>query len=122
MTVEIEGRTVEVRLSAKASNRLKQRTLPLVAEMELFFSCLLRKRVRFRDLTEMDNGGSASDNLVVTFRPVMTRHCGLDYFEGDEPPMTDFPIVRIAPYVPHWLSVDWRGGEWVGEFGYANNA
>ena len=28
-------------------------------------------------------------------------------------------MVKIAPYVPHWLKLDHRNGEWVGEFGYA---
>jgi hypothetical protein len=116
--VQIEGRTVEIRLSNAASRQLARRISPLVAEMELYFSCLIRKKVRFRD----DTGGAGNirvnDRLSVRFRPVMTQHCGLDY-EGDEPPLTDFPITRTKPYVPRWLRIDYRGGDWLGEFGYS---
>jgi len=47
----------------------------------------------------------------------MTAQCGNDY-EGDEPPLTDFPIAREAPFTPRWLHLDCRNGQWLGNFGY----
>ena len=117
--IEIEGRTVEVELSKAAHRALGQRAKPLVVEMELYFSCLIRKKVRFPETLSSpeDCQRLADDNLCIRFRPVMTRACGKDY-EGDEPPLTEFPIANPRPYVPHWLSIDYRGGQWQGEFGY----
>jgi hypothetical protein len=40
--------------------------------------------------------------------------------EGEEPPITDFPITNAAAFVPRWLRIDYGGGEWSGEFGYGN--
>jgi hypothetical protein len=127
-SVEIDGRTVAVTLSNNALKALAQRSTPLLAEMELYFSCLIRKQVRFRDAIVEEQGGDKNtpttvtldEQLQIRFRPVMTRVCGKDY-EGDEPPLTDFPIVKAQAYVPRWLHIDYRKNQWQGEFGYGNN-
>ena len=49
----------------------------------------------------------------------MTAKCDT-HFDGDEPPLADFPIVKPTAYVPHWLRIDFRHGKWIGEFGYNN--
>lgn len=115
-TIEINGRQVNVVLSKAADAALAQRNTPLLAEMELYFSCLIRKQVRFRD-ADNDDAIPFNERLHIDFRPVMTRACGKDY-EGDEPPLTDFPIVNAKAYVPRWLRIDYRRGQWQGEFGY----
>jgi hypothetical protein len=89
--------------------------------MELYFSCLIRKKVRFREVRDETNVVSASDHLCVRFRPVMTAKCGVHEYEDQEPPLTDFPITRPESYVPKWLRIDFKRGEWVGDFGYIRN-
>lgn len=115
-TIEIDGRNVNVSLSKAANDALAQRDTPLLVEMELYFSCLIRKQVRFRD-AGTDSAIPFNERLHIAFRPVMTRACGKDY-EGDEPPLTDFPIVNAKAYVPRWLRIDYHRGQWQGEFGY----
>ena len=115
----LEGKPFRVTLSEAAQRALAQRSTPLIAEMELYFSCLLRLRVRVR-FYERDEGASATPinaQLSVRFRPVMSRHCDLQAVKGKSP-LDDFPIVKRAPYVPHWLRLDYKKGAWVGEFGY----
>jgi len=116
--VEIGGRTVNIDLSNAAERELEQRSTPLLAEMELYFSCLIRKQVRFRDLADEPDIVSADEHLSVRFRPVMTAACKVGDYEGDEPPLTDFPITRPDSYIPKWLHIDFKKGKWVGEFGY----
>ena len=115
--IEFLGRTIELTISPAAEKALAQRQTPLLAEMELYFSCLIRKAVRFYETPSRDCT-PVNDTLSLCFRPVMTRHCGTDY-EGDEPPLTDFPITQTERYIPHWLNIDYRNGQWLGEFGYA---
>jgi hypothetical protein len=116
MNITLADKTVEIRLSARATRALAERESPLLAEMELLFSCLIRKRVRFGDLA-MESVTTVSDRLSVSFRPVMTRVCAISDLAGS-PPMEDFPVANPRPYVPRWLAIDYRRGEWFGEFGY----
>jgi hypothetical protein len=117
MNVTLHEKTLEVRLTVAAQKALALRERPLVAEMELLFSCLLRKRVHFSD----DTGQSTpvDDRLAVRFKPIMTRRCSVAEV-GATPPSEGFPLDNPRPYVPNWLAIDYRRGQWVGDFGYAD--
>lgn len=113
----LEGKPFRVTLTDAAQQALAARNTPLVAEMELYFSCLIRLRVRFY---EDDPEGSATpmnERLAVRFRPVMSRRCDLHELAGN-PPLMDAVIVRRSSFVPRWLRLDFRKGEWVGDFGH----
>ena len=117
--ITIANKPVKLDLSLAAQQALDARSSPLYAEMELYFSCLIRFKVRFYEQVSHGEGVAVTDKLVVNFRPVMTEACGKDY-EGDEPPLTDFPIVKQDAFVPKWLRIDFRHGEWHGEFGLSD--
>lgn len=114
--IEIQGKMVSISLTNAARTALALRNKILVAEMELYFSCLIRKQVRFKENQEGDMV-NVTDKLAVRFRSVMTKSCGIDY-EGDAPPLEDFPIKNAKAFVPHWLKVDFINNEWIGEFGF----
>ncbi len=116
MNITLYGKSLEVRLTAAAQSALARRERPLVAEMELLFSCLLRKRVYFGESAE--HSTPVSDCLAVRFKPIMTRRCSVAE-GGASPPSESFPLDNPRPYVPNWLSIDYRHGKWVGDFGYA---
>lgn len=113
----LEGKPFRVILTGAAQRALAARSAPLIAEMELYFSCLTRLRVRFHDGNAAASATPASELLAVRFRPVVTQRCDLHEVEG-KPPLMDAPLARRAPFVPHWLRLDFRKGEWVGEFGH----
>lgn len=117
-TVQILGRSVVVELSKVAEKNLKDRQHHLCLEMELYFSCMIRKQVNVR--AAIDNGMSVfvNDKLEIGFRPVMTKICSVNSCDGDSPPVSDFPIAKAERYIPHWLKVDYKKGKWVSEFGY----
>jgi len=114
--IELLGKKVTVSLSTAAVTALSHRDKSLVAEIELYFSCLIRKKVRFRENLDGEFV-NVTDQLSVRFRPVMTAVCGTDY-DGDEPPLTDFPIKKPESFLPHWLKIDFNKDEWLGEFGF----
>lgn len=116
--IEINGKPVNINLSVNAEKALASRTQPLHVAMELYFSCLIRKKVRFFQESIKDDEYRVTENLYVVFQPVMTKDCQND-FEGSEPPMTDFPIVKTSPFVPAWLNIDYDNGEWIGDFGFS---
>jgi len=115
--IEIAGHRVDVDLTHAAQKALAQQEKAVIAEMELYFSCLIRKKVRFYDSLDEDEIVYVNNKLGVSFRPVMTKVCGTNY-EGDEPPVTDFPIHKPENFIPKWLKIDYCRGEWQGEFGF----
>ncbi|MGC2164732.1 MAG: hypothetical protein WA632_01815 [Gallionella sp.] len=114
-TVEIMGKPVKVEWSVAADRQMQTLSEPLPVEMELYFSCLIRKAVRFgRDAVAADFA-VASPHLKVGFRPIMTKACNVKDFEV-EPPVEDFPIVKPSAFVPKRLKIDFSTGRWAGEF------
>jgi hypothetical protein len=115
-SITLAGRTLTVELSRAARAALARRTAPLVAEMELYFSCLIRKRVRFPERAHPDALFASLDPmLTICFRPVMTRACAVSDVD-DHPDLEAFPIQRVAAFVPRHLRLDYRHGNWSGGF------
>lgn len=117
-SIQLDGKSIEVHLSGTALQALEQRQQSLVAEIELYFSCLIRKKVRFYDNDPTESATTVTDRLKIRFRPIMTAHCGRDY-NGDEPPTTDFPIVDASRFVPKHLYIDHQHQQWLGGFDWS---
>ncbi len=120
--IDIEGRSLRVQISRAAQEQLCRRSDPLLLEMELYFSCLVRKRVYVRESAGDREVLPVADKLKVWFRPVVTRTCSISSCEGGPPPVDDLPITRPERYFPRWLTLDYRGGQWQADFGYAGMA
>ena len=118
LSVSMLGKTLNVALSPAAARQLETRSQPLCVEMELYFSCLIRKQLRFRKQLDTDFTVNVSDTLRLGFRPVMTKNCSVHEHEDAPPPLSDFPIEKPESYIPRWLKLDYRKGKWSGEFGY----
>ncbi len=117
-SVPMLGKNIELHLTAAAEKQLLVQDALLCVEMELYFSCLVRKQVRIRKNLDSPFIVDVSEKLQLGFRPVMTKTCSVASCEGDAPPLSDFPIARPESYIPHWLKLDYKKGIWSGEFGY----
>jgi hypothetical protein len=117
--VDLNEKPVRIEITKTAMRALQERDSPLYLEMELYFSCLIRKQLRIHEQWSGNPATQVTDKLYIAFRPVMTAACGKD-FDGDAPPLTEFPIAKTSPYVPKWVTLDYHHGQWAGEFGYAN--
>jgi hypothetical protein len=126
ITIEMMGKDIELKMSRQARRQLDTMTVPLIIEMELYFSCLLRKQIRVRqiqdsgekELEQSEFFAKLSDKLHISFRPVMTKSCSVSSCEGERPPLSDFPIQKPRSYIPRWLNLDFKKGKWCGDFGY----
>ncbi len=123
MDIIVRGarRPLQLRVSKSAQAALDRRQYPLLLELELYFSCLVRKRVHVRDALDSE-AVVLNDKLSVRFRPVVTQQCAMRDVERDNPPVMDMPAVNPERYFPHWLALDFRHGDWIAEFGYATLA
>lgn len=116
-SVKMLDKTVRISLTKSAIKAMAAINYSLCVEMELYFSCLIRKRVLFEPAGNIDTASRVDDHLYVRFRPVMTQTCSMDD-SPDSPPVTDFPIADASAFVPKWLKIDYKKGNWLGEFGY----
>ena len=118
--VSVRGRQLRLHISRAAAARLARRSTPLLLEMELYFSCLIRKRVHVRDSADGFDAIDLGEKLRVWFRPVVTRTCSIRDCTPGLPPVADMPVINPERYFPHWLRLDYLHGEWLAEFGYAD--
>ena len=114
----VGDRSLDVELSSTAGRHLARRDKPLLAELEILFSCLVRKQVNFRDLTEDDEAIFISDKLSIIVRPVLFELCAKGESES-HPPVVDMPVVDVSRLIPHHLTIDYVDGEWTGSFSFS---
>lgn len=116
-TVEINGRPVSVEWSKAAARELAQRARPLVVELELYFSCLVKKFVHFHETAPQRDTVAVSDKLAVFFRPVTSTACSFEVADrlGRQPEIElDTPNVRKI--APKRVKLDFVRGAWQGNY------
>ncbi len=122
MTAHLYGRAVSVRFSPAALHQARSLVEPLTVEMELYFSCFVRKAVRFRtgnataDVPD-ESRTALTDRLFLQFRPATTQHCRINADES-APPLETMPVKRPQAFLPRWIDINFKNGTWLGEFGY----
>ena len=117
-TIELFQKSLQIDISNAALQELEKQKVSLTTNMELYFSCLIRKRVRFYHNTNLEGANPVTKNLWVRFLPVMTKSCQIDDLNDNKPDLTEFPLKHPEKFVPHWLSLDFRKDQFVGKFGY----
>jgi len=122
--MELRGKRVRVDISESAVEALSDRDAPLLVELELYFSCLVRKQIRFTALPEKPSTDNECTRvmrgLYASFRAVTTAHCRIDETDG-KPPVETLPVKKPDLFVPDWLKLDFRAGRWLGEYGFKND-
>ncbi len=119
ITIQLHGKPVRVELSPAAERALARRTVPLYAEVQLIFGCMIAKRVWFRD-EAVDKAVPVNSKLYVWFRPARyQKACSFDDIDNGAE-ASDYPVVGDrGRFVPDVLSIDCRGGKFTGDFTYS---
>ena len=130
--LNFHGKTMNINLSEEALAQSKNISTPLIIEVQIYFSCLLGKRLAFysaqplegawqvkSDLfaSMLNDAQKLSGNVYVRFNTVMTKACPVSDYVGP-PPVTDFTIKNQKPYVPSWMNIDFTNRIWSGNFGW----
>jgi hypothetical protein len=119
VTIHLHGKPVRVALSAAAESALAERRIPLFAEVQLIFGCMIAKRVWFRDAA-VENAVPVNSKLLVWFRPARyQKACSFDDIDNGAE-ASDYPVAGDrGRFVPDLLSIDYRAGKWIGDFTYS---
>lgn len=115
-TIEFQGKPLTIETTRRAQQALADRTVPLLAEMQLYFSCMIVKQVYFHDEDDSANSTRVNNALAIRFRPVMRETCSFDKIL--ETPKSDLAIAHAENFVPKWLKIDFTDKGWSGQFGY----
>jgi hypothetical protein len=115
--VFLNGKPVSIEWSRAAQAALARRTRPLTVELELYFSCLVKKFVHFHESMPERESVAVSDMLRVLFRPVTSTACSMDLAErlGRQPEMElDGPVA--LRFAPKRVWIDHRRGAWHAQY------
>lgn len=119
VAIILNGKPVAVEWTAAAARALAGREAPLYVELELYFSCLVKKFVHFRDDCRGYATVAANDKLHLYFRPVTSTACTWEVAErlGRQP---ERPIdsVALRHVAPRHVRIDHVAGKWVGSYDF----
>jgi hypothetical protein len=116
-TVAINGKPVTVECTPAAVRKLAERSRPLVVELELYFSCLVKKFVHFHDEAPPRATVRVADNLHLYFRVVTSTACTMDLAERlGRQPETELDTAVARKLAPRRLRLDAVKGDWRAEF------
>jgi len=114
-TILLRDNTLEVTWTNRAERALQLRDKPLIAEMQLYFSCMIKKRVLFHDEIELETV-TVNEQLKVLFRPVQSQACDPDEFAQNHPIKQEFKTMAAVKMKPKSLEIDFKKGCWIGEY------
>jgi hypothetical protein len=118
-TIEINGRSVSVEWTKAAARELTRRTQPLVVELELYFSCLVKKFVHFHETPPQRDTIPVSDKLAVFFRSVTSTACSFEVADRlGRQPEVELDTANVRKIAPKRVKLDfvrgvWRGNYWI---------
>lgn len=114
-TIVLRDDSLKVSWTNRAQRALLSRHKPLIAEMQLYFSCMVKKRVLFHDETDHETV-TVNEQLKVLFRPVQSLKCSPEEFAENHPVKQEFKTLAAVKMKPKSLEIDFKKGQWVGEY------
>jgi len=119
--VAIQGKSVNIDVTRQAVKAASEHHYPILIEVELYFSCLVRKQIRFREINALAADETKYTRVIpgffTGFRAVATQQCRIKDV-GVKPPVETMPIHKPERFVPDWIKIDYRAGQWIGEYGF----
>lgn len=116
-SVVINRSTVEVSWTARAERELQRSEQALFVELQLYFSCVVQKRVIFHRQVEFDTT-VVTDRFEIAFRPVASPVCDPREFALQHPAGEELSSGVAAGMVPRAVELDFRRNTWEGCFYY----
>jgi hypothetical protein len=110
----IRDRTVQIHWTERAAAALNERTRPLYVEMQVYFSCIVKKRVLFHADAATEAFTEATQQLRVRASAVESDICTPEAFAAHYPARRELTTPAAGRMVPHHLWLDYQHGEWVG--------
>jgi len=116
-SVRINQRELVVSWTGRADRALQKLQSPLMIELQLYFSCVVKKRVLFHRQVDFETT-RVNPFIEIAFRPIASAACNPEDFARDFPEGKDLSQGVAARMVPTRVEIDYRNGQWYGQFAY----
>ena len=116
--LHLDGRPLELCFTGRALRALERRSGPLVIELQLYFSCVIKKRVLFHERVDFATT-RVDDQIEIAFRAVASSICNPVEFARSQPAGRDLTSGPAAAMVPSMVEIDYRADAWQGRFEYS---
>lgn len=113
--VVVRGAVMAVRSTHRAERALSERSAVLTVELQLYFSCVVKKRVLFHSGSE-PAGTPFGERLNIVFRLVESASCDPEAFANYFPEKRELASAAARKVHPSVVALDYRKGRWWGEF------
>jgi hypothetical protein len=116
--INMNGRQVSINWTESAHTQLLKRPIDLYVEIELYFSCLVKKFIHFRDEPRgLFLPIRVADRLQVYFRPVTSTACSMEEAENlGRQPESELCNKAVLKMAPKSVFIDYQNGQWTGHF------
>jgi len=114
-TILLKEKPLEIKWTKRAQQQLTERSKPLIVEMQLYFSCVVKKRVLFSNDVEFATT-SVNNTFQVAFHPVQAASCDPIEFAKNFPAEREFDSISAQKMHPRKLNIDYKQSTWQGEF------
>lgn len=117
-TLELDnGKSFQLQWTRAAQKKLDAQSEPLIMELELYFSCLVKKFVHFYGVSDVRNADliAVNDQISVWFHPVHSVSCAPDE-AAERQPHKDVDRENIPRVFPSRALLDVKQGQWCGEY------
>ena len=119
-TVSLNGRMVRVRWTDRADVALRGLNQPLAVEVQLYFSCVVKKRMLFHQ-SPVPGSVAVAPNLDLVFRCIASAACDPTEFAESYPEGRSLMSGPAAEIPPKRVDIDYRRGGWEGSFAYSSD-
>jgi len=114
-TIILAEKVLVVEWTRRADRAMQKRATPLFVDMQLYFSCVVQKRVLFHDATDHDVV-AVNGRLSVMFRPVEAQSCDPQTFADNHPVKRELLTRSATMMHPRILQIDYKDADWIGSY------
>ena len=114
-SINIRGKKMDIMYSRRAEKALLQRSHPLIAELQLYFTCVVQKRVNFHDKSELETI-TANPLLEIAYHSVQSDACDPVEFHKKHPVKQELNSKSAQLMRPSCMQIDYKKGKWLGDF------
>ena len=112
---ELRNRTVLIRYTKRAKEELEKRHEPLIIEMQIYFSCVVQKRVLFHSHYEHEKV-TINDKLAIALRVIESDVCNPVVFAEKHPEKRELKTEKAEKMTIKELIFDYQKNGWIGNF------